>query len=128
VPPETLAVLFAGAEAVLVVGLHEGFGLPVLEGLASGRPVVASRTGAALESAGDLGIPCDPRDEASLRGALERAAADTALRERAAAEGPAWADKWSWSETASGLLAACHAVKDPAPEEPRRGLVTETSS
>lgn len=107
VDDEMLAGLVAGADAVLVVGIHEGFGLPALEGLASGRPVVASQTGAALESVGEFGVPCDPGDEASLRAALERVVTDMVLRERAAAEGPAWAARWSWDETARGLLDAC---------------------
>lgn len=107
---ELLAALVAGAEAVLVVGLHEGFGLPALEGLAAGRPIVASRTGAALESAGSFAAPCDPRDETSLREALERVVTDTDLRRRARADGPGWAARWSWDATAAGLLDACSTV------------------
>jgi glycosyltransferase involved in cell wall biosynthesis len=105
-----LAALVAGSEAVLVVGLHEGFGLPALEGLAAGRPLVASRTGAALESTGDFAVPCDPRDVTSVRSALERVVSDARLRQRASAEGPAWAAGWSWDATAAGLLAACASV------------------
>ena len=105
-----LAALVAGADAVLVVGLHEGFGLPALEGLAAGRPIVASCTGAALEAAGGLGVACDPRDEASMRSALERCVADRDLRERVSREGPAWARRWSWDRTAEGLLDACFAA------------------
>ena len=110
VPDESLAGLLAGAEAVLVVGLYEGFGLPALEALASGRPAVVARTGASLESVGRLGVPCDPYDEISMRAAMERAVADVRVRERAALEGPGWAAAWSWDRTARGLVDACLAA------------------
>lgn len=110
VPDDSLAGLLAGAEAVLVVGLYEGFGLPALEALASGRPVVVARTGASLESVGRLGVPCDPYDEISMRAAMERAVADVRVRERAGLEGPAWAAAWSWDRTARGLVDACLAA------------------
>ena len=110
VPDDSLAGLLAGAKAVFVVGLYEGFGLPALEALASGRPVVVARTGASLESVGRLGIPCDPYDEISMQAAMERAVDDVRVRERAAVEGPSWAATWSWDRTATGLVDACLAA------------------
>ena len=107
VSDEILAGLVASAEAVLVVGLYEGFGLPALEGLAAGRPVVVSRTGAVRECVGSLAVDCDPYDLTSLRLALERVVADTRLHERAAREGPNWAATWTWDRTARGLLDVC---------------------
>jgi glycosyltransferase involved in cell wall biosynthesis len=108
---EALACLVAGAEAILVVGLYEGFGLPALEGLAAGRPAVVSGTGAARESVGSLAVVCDPYDAESLRVALEQVVSDTHLRERAAREGPGWAATWTWDRTARGLLDACRAAR-----------------
>ena len=110
VSDECLATLFASADAVLVVGLHEGFGMQVLEALAAGRPVLASQTGATLESAGGLAAECDPYSEASISAALDRVVADRSLRQRAAIEGPAWARRWSWDRTADGLIDACLAA------------------
>lgn len=102
-----LPLLVAGASAVAMVGLHEGFGLPALEALSAGRPVVASSTGALPEVVGDLAALCDPTDEASIAAALDRALGDAALRDRAARSGPVHAAVRSWEATASGLLSAC---------------------
>ena len=107
VADQHLPGLVAGAATVVMVGLHEGFGLPALEALAAGRPVCASSTGALPEVVGDLAALCDPHDEDSIRVALDRAVADTALRERVVREGPNWARQRGWDRTADGLLAAC---------------------
>lgn len=106
-PDDAVPGLVAGADAVAMVGLYEGFGLPALEALAAGRPVVASRTGALPEVVGDLGALCDPLDERSIADALARALGDTAYRDRARREGPARAAARSWDRAADGLLEAC---------------------
>ena len=110
VPFEALPGLVAGAEVVIMAGLHEGFGLPALEALASGRPVAVSNTGALPEVVGELGAQFDPLDEDSIAAALDRASFDEALRGRASSEGPAWARRSSWDKTAAGLLDACRAA------------------
>jgi glycosyltransferase involved in cell wall biosynthesis len=106
-PDEIVPGLVAGADAVVMVGVYEGFGLPALEALAAGRPVVASNTGALPEVVGDLAALCDPLDERSIGRALQRALSDEALRERCRIEGPARARAQSWDATADGLLDAC---------------------
>lgn len=103
----TLPALVAGADAVVMVGLHEGFGLPALEALAAGRPVVVSATGALPEVVGPLGVVVDPRAPVSMAAGLDRALADRALRDLVAVEGPRRAASFSWAETAAGLLRAC---------------------
>jgi glycosyltransferase involved in cell wall biosynthesis len=102
-----LPLLVAGARAVAMVGLHEGFGLPALEALAAGRAVIASRTGALPEVVGELGVLCDPTDVGSIAAALDRGLTDELLRARCATRGPGWARARSWEGTAQGLLAAC---------------------
>jgi len=104
VADEVLPGLVAGADAVVMVGLHEGFGLPALEALASGRPVVASRSGALPEVVGPLSASCDPWDEGSIKEALDRALTDEALLRRARLDGPAWAARFSWESTADSLF------------------------
>ncbi len=99
--------LLAGADAVIAVGLREGFGLPALEGLAMGRPVVAARAGALPEVVGELGILCDPLDSADMAAALTRAVQDGPLATRVRHEGPAYARQRSWDSTCNGLLALC---------------------
>jgi glycosyltransferase involved in cell wall biosynthesis len=102
--------LFAGARAIVMVGLHEGFGLPAIEALAAGRPVVAARAGALPEVVGELGILCDPLDVSDMASALARAATDDAFTERVSREGPRHAGRWSWDRTCAELLAVCHTV------------------
>lgn len=111
VAEEILPGLFAGADAVVMVGLAEGFGLPALEALAAGRPVVTARAGALPEVVGDLGAMCDPYDVASIASAIDRALTDDAYRSRAKKEGPAHAGERDWTKTAQGLLEACRSTR-----------------
>lgn len=107
VAEEHLPGLIAGAEVIIMVGLTEGFGLPALEGLASGRAICAANAGALPEVVGSLAALCDPMNPASIGEALERAAGDAELRQRCASEGPGWAKKWGWDVTARGLVDVC---------------------
>lgn len=113
VAAELLPVLISGADAVIAVGLCEGFGLPALEALAAGRPVVAARAGALPEVVGELGILCDPLDCADMALALARAANDPAFAARVRREGPAYARARGWERTCEGLLAVCRSVALP---------------
>jgi glycosyltransferase involved in cell wall biosynthesis len=110
VPSEAIAPIMAASELVTMVGLFEGFGLPALEALSMGIPVVASSTGALPEVVGPLGALCHPEDVPSMTHALERAAFDVGLRSRVGAEGPAWAAARSWDGSAEALLASCIAA------------------
>jgi glycosyltransferase involved in cell wall biosynthesis len=107
VSDELLPPLVAGADSVVMVGLREGFGLPVLEALSAGRSVCVSAAGALPEVAGPLGVRCDPLEPVSIAAALEQATLDPQIRARAQTEGPAWAKKHGWEQTAEGLLNAC---------------------
>ena len=107
VSDEALPGLVAGADLVTMVGLHEGFGLPVLEALACGRPIVAARAGSLPEVGGPLAVLCDPLDPGDMAAALDRAAADTDLRARVEREGPAWAARFSWESAAEALATTC---------------------
>ncbi|MCA9583489.1 MAG: glycosyltransferase family 4 protein, partial [Myxococcales bacterium] len=110
VPDEILPGLVAAASAVIMVGLHEGFGLPALEALAAGRPVCASTTGALPEVVGPHAVLCDPFDEASIEKALDQILGNDALREKIMRAGPIWAKERSWDRTAEGLLRECQAA------------------
>ena len=74
VPKAELPGLYAGASAFLYPGIYEGFGLPILEAMACGAPVVTSTTGAAPEIAGGAAVLVDPFDVGSIAEGLERAA------------------------------------------------------
>jgi glycosyltransferase involved in cell wall biosynthesis len=97
VDDEELARLYRGAVAVVYVSLYEGFGLPVLEAMASGTPVVASDEPALREVAGDAAVYSD----GDLAEAVRTALAD---RDRLVAAGLERAKAFSWEETARRTL------------------------
>lgn len=100
VSEEHLPALYAGARVLAVPSLHEGFGLPCLEAMASGVPVVAARRGALPETIGDAGLLVDPESDGELADALVAAACDQSLRARLIAAGLRRAAGFPWRRTA----------------------------
>ncbi len=100
VPDDELVELYHGARALVLPSFLEGFGLPAVEALACGTPVVASTAGSLPEVVGDAGLYFDPDDPAGLDWALRRLLTDPALRAELAARGPARAAQFSWGRTA----------------------------
>jgi glycosyltransferase involved in cell wall biosynthesis len=98
---EQLAGLYRGAACLVFPSRYEGFGLPVLEAMASGTPVVAAKTGALPEVAGDAAILVEPGDKTALADGIRRALAE---RERLVAAGLERARSFSWAETARRTL------------------------
>jgi glycosyltransferase involved in cell wall biosynthesis len=96
----------AGAAALVLPSLYEGFGLPALEAMACGRPVLAARAGALPEVCGEAALYCDPRDPDDIAGALRRLAGDGELASRLSAAGAERARRFSWDETAAAVGAA----------------------
>jgi glycosyltransferase involved in cell wall biosynthesis len=112
-----LRALYAGCEALLFLSLYEGFGLPVLEAMAAGAPVVASDRSSIPEVVGDAGLLVDPRDPAAAAAAVLRLAADPAFRAERVRRGRARAAQFTWEragrETADILNRV--AAQRPAP-------------
>jgi glycosyltransferase involved in cell wall biosynthesis len=92
--------LLSGAEALVYPSLYEGFGLPVIEAMACGTPVLTSDVSALPETAGDAALLVDPHALAAITVGMERILTDLALRERLRAAGMARAATFSWDETA----------------------------
>jgi alpha-1,3-rhamnosyl/mannosyltransferase len=100
VPGDALPALMSGARAFVYPSLYEGFGLPLLEAMACGTPVVASNVSALPEVVGSAGLLVDPHDPETLAGAIRRVWGDGGLRDELRARGLAQASQFSWERTA----------------------------
>lgn len=104
VPEADLQALYAGARVFAFPSLYEGFGLPVLEAMASGAPVVCSSSSSLPEVAGDAALLVDPRDEESWCAALGRLVGERPLREKLRRAGLARAGQFSWRDSVARIL------------------------
>ena len=104
VDEDRLHVLYRCASALVYPSRYEGFGFPVLEAMASGTPVIASRAASLPEVVGDAGILLDPDDGAGWTNAIARVINDEQLRATLRAAGLARASQFTWSRTARATL------------------------
>ncbi|HHS50409.1 MAG TPA: glycosyltransferase family 1 protein [candidate division Zixibacteria bacterium] len=104
VPFEDLPALYSSADVFCYPSLYEGFGLPVLEAMACGTPVVTSNLSSMPEVAGDCAILVDPSSAESIADGLRRLAQDDALREDFKARGLARAKEFTWQNCARKTL------------------------
>ncbi len=95
--------LYANAEVFVLPSLDEGFGLPILEAMACGTPVVAARAGAMPEVAADAALFFNPSNSEELADTLEHCLKDAALRRSMTEKGLALAHKFSWDASARKL-------------------------
>ena len=107
-----LARLIRGARAVLFPSIFEGFGLPVLEAMQLGTPVLTSSQGALAEVAGDAGLLVDPYDTNAIAAGIKALDGDASLRDRLAAAGPHAAARFSHAAYAARLTAMYLQVAD----------------
>ena len=114
---DVLAALYRGATAVVVPSMHEGFGLPALEAMASGAPLVASSGGNLQDLVGDAGVMVAPGDQAALAAGLRRVTEDAELRARLALAGPARAAPYRWQATAEKTVEVYRQVAEQAGAE-----------
>ena len=105
VQPEDMPVLYNAADLFVFPSLYEGFGLPPLEAMACGVPVVASNVSSIPEVVGDAAILTDPRDAAALCDAMERILKDVGLQASLRKRGLERAAGFSWEKAARETIA-----------------------
>jgi glycosyltransferase involved in cell wall biosynthesis len=101
VPDEDLPVIYGGSQGLVFPSVYEGFGLPVLEAMACGTPVVASNASSLPEIGGDAALYSDPLDVEGMTEAVRRLLCDAELRERLRARGLERAAEFSWGRAAA---------------------------
>ncbi len=101
-----LVALYSQCSTFAFPSLYEGFGLPVIEAMACGAPVVAASTTATGETAGDAALLVDPLDENSIADALRTAIEDRDVADRLRAQGLARAATFTWETTTARLIAS----------------------
>ena len=102
---EDLATLYCGATAFVFPSLHEGFGIPVLEAMACGTPVITANVSSLPEVAGEAAILVDPTDVSAIGEALVELAANEGLRAQLVAAGRARAARFTWQRAAEEMRA-----------------------
>ena len=99
-PYASMPALYSAASVLATPSYYEGFGLPALEAMACGTPVVVANRSAMPEVVGEAGVLVDPDDDASIAAGLRRALTDSALRARLIHDGLVRAKMFTWQRTA----------------------------
>ncbi len=113
VPDADLPALLTGAACFVYPSFYEGFGLPPLEALACGAPVVASNASCLPEVLGDAALYAAPADTEGIGRAIERLLDDSGLRATLRERGLAQARRFTWDAAAGQLLAAYDSAVRP---------------
>lgn len=104
VPDELLPDLYAGAEMFIYPSIYEGFGLPPLEAMACGAPVITSNCSSLPEVTGDAALLIDPQDVNAITAAMDRLLKDTTLAASLSDQGIKRAALFTWERTAKATL------------------------
>jgi glycosyltransferase involved in cell wall biosynthesis len=113
-PEETLAVMYRLASVFVFPSLYEGFGLPPLEAMASGTPVVTSNVSSLPEVAGDAAVLVDPLDPEAIADGIYRVLTDETLRDTLRRRGPARARQFSWEASVRRVREIYDEVGEPS--------------
>ena len=104
VPDQDLPALYTGATATILASVYEGFGLPILESMACGTPVVSSSASSLPEFGGDAARYFDPHDSGQMADVIGEVWRDAELREHMRRQGETQAARFSWEQTASDTI------------------------
>lgn len=111
-PDEDLPPVISGATALMLPSLYEGFGIPALEAMSCGTPVLASTTSSLPEVVGEAGILVDPLSTDAIAAAMRRLCADPDLREELGRRGRERARHFTWAAAARKTLSVMEALVD----------------
>lgn len=103
-PPENFAMLYAASELCIFPSVKEGVGLPILEAMASGVPVLCSKEGALKEIGGTSPLYFDSNNIEEIENCLEQCINDSKLKEKMIFEGIIWASEYNWEKTVSRTI------------------------
>jgi len=104
VPDEDLPDIYLGADLFVFISLHEGFGLPPLEAMSCGIPVIASNVSSLPEVVGDAAVLVDPLKEDEILQSIMKVLGDSDLRKKLKEKGSRQSKKFSWDDTAKKTL------------------------
>ena len=110
VPQDELPLWYQAADLFVYPSLYEGFGMPPLDAMASGVPVITSNTSSLPEVVGDAAIKVAPDDQAAITEAIVRALTNKSLREQMIDRGIIQAQKFSWQRAATETTALYRSV------------------
>ena len=117
-----LRALYEHAALFVYPSLYEGFGIPAIEAMACGCPVIASNAASVPEVCGDAALYISPHDPQGLANALSRLMGDEKERERLAEAGQRWVQRYTWDESArlnAAYMRECIALLEPAAHAPQ---------
>jgi len=110
VPNHDLPIIYNLAKVFVYPSIYEGFGLPPLEAMACGTPVITTAVSSMPEHVGDAGILIPPQDEKALTNALQKLINDSTLQEELSNKGPERASQFTWKRTAQETIKVYQSV------------------
>jgi len=119
VPDESFSSFLHSAEAFIIPSLYEGFGLPALEAMACGAPLISSNRASLPEVGGDAALYFDAADAEQLACLMIHVATDQALRTRMISQGKAQAQRFTYTESARNILSLYRQLLGPSNSEAR---------
>jgi glycosyltransferase involved in cell wall biosynthesis len=126
IPDEELRLVYGGAHALVFVPFFEGFGIPVIEAMSAGVPVICSNTTSLPEVGGEAALYADPEQEEQIADAMHRVIDDENLRKEMTALGLVQAARFTWEQSANNLWKCIEKVINSNADHGQKGNRTIT--